>query len=358
MKSKSVFGIFLISVVLYLGASFALAEVADKSESVEIEDAGITPDNLFYFADSFGESFRLAITFNKEKEIKLRLKYAEEKLSEANEMAKKGKIEKIEKSQRKHLENLEKAKEDFDELEFKSEVERFEREIEFESELQNHEKKIEAVEQNIKIKIKGDLTAEQSELIEKLIASFGDDTKNLKIEIKEKRGETKIKIEEKGLDSDEFEDKFEEKHGYKANLQEVQDKMDDAKEEILKAEIEIEKAKEEGKETEAAEKRLEDAMFKLEQAVDMFWKENYQAAYSLAKNAEKFAKQARMKFLGKTIAEIGDDFEDVSDAAGNSGSDDEDDGDDDDTTGNSGEHGDDDNSGSGNGGSNSGSGGN
>lgn len=61
-------------------------EVTTRSEEQFKIGSGITPDSPFYFIDKGWESFRLWMTTNEEAEAKLLLKYAEERLSELNDL--------------------------------------------------------------------------------------------------------------------------------------------------------------------------------------------------------------------------------------------------------------------------------
>lgn len=64
---------------------------------VAAQEAGTTPDNIFYGLDRAMESLRLAVTLNSGKKAELYLKYAEERLAELEEMVEKGKTKHVEK---------------------------------------------------------------------------------------------------------------------------------------------------------------------------------------------------------------------------------------------------------------------
>lgn len=68
----------------------------DRSGSMEFDvedglvgnsDAGLIPGNPFYFLDSWAEGLSLFFTFNNEKKAEKRLRFAEEKIAEAEELA-------------------------------------------------------------------------------------------------------------------------------------------------------------------------------------------------------------------------------------------------------------------------------
>lgn len=81
-------------------------------------EAGILPDNPFYFLDSFSEWVKLNIfTWNKEAKVKLMLRYAEEKQKEISTLIEKGKkVEKSVKAIKKETAYLDKAGKKINEL--------------------------------------------------------------------------------------------------------------------------------------------------------------------------------------------------------------------------------------------------
>jgi len=62
-----------------------MIQVEAYNDTLQVK-AGIKPDSPFYFLDRGWEKFRLWITVNEEKEMKLLLKYSEERLAELNEL--------------------------------------------------------------------------------------------------------------------------------------------------------------------------------------------------------------------------------------------------------------------------------
>ena len=67
-------------------ADVAPTLISEDEPALEVEDAGITPDSAFYGLDKAMERVRLAFAFGKVNKAKLRLRYAEERLSEAEQM--------------------------------------------------------------------------------------------------------------------------------------------------------------------------------------------------------------------------------------------------------------------------------
>lgn len=77
----------------FAGSTDGSMEADVEDELVDNSDAGLTPDSPFYFLDSWGESLNLFFTFNNEKKAEKRLKFAEEKLAELEQLAADGDID-------------------------------------------------------------------------------------------------------------------------------------------------------------------------------------------------------------------------------------------------------------------------
>ena len=99
------------SIIVLLLATFVTAQEASQ-------EAGTTPDSIFYGLDTALEKIRLVITFKAEKEAEIHLNHAEERLAELKEMVNKNEtkyteklIEKREKSLNKSKEEIKKAEE-------------------------------------------------------------------------------------------------------------------------------------------------------------------------------------------------------------------------------------------------------
>jgi hypothetical protein len=88
-------------------------------------------------------------------------------------------------------------------------------------------------------------------------------------------------------------------------MEEAERAIQDAIEEIEKAEIVIAEAREDGKETMLSEDALDEAILKLEMAEESFAAGNYEEAEGLADEARDLASESRMTLIGKTL----EDFE-------------------------------------------------
>lgn len=183
-----------------------------SQEETQLTKAGTTPDSLFYFLDTAMEKISLAMTFNANTKAEKRLEMAEERLSEVEEMALKGKIKAMTKAEEGHKKLLMKVQEKIemsDDSEMKSELE---------MKFQSHNERISEVKNELKIKIEfeGEITEEQQVLVDSIMANIENQAGEIEIKIKNKRGESEIEIEyesedemdddsEEGRDDDMFE---------------------------------------------------------------------------------------------------------------------------------------------------------
>ncbi len=95
-------------------------EITDSTNSVDVVDAGITPDqDLLWGMERLQEKVSLMLTFNKLKKAEKSLKYAKERLQEMKKVAESGKanVEDIAKAEKVHAELIADASEDIAEAE-------------------------------------------------------------------------------------------------------------------------------------------------------------------------------------------------------------------------------------------------
>lgn len=85
---------------------FLLISMSPAFAQSSIKDAGITPDSPLYFLDLLGDDIALALTSTANERALLSLEIAEERLSEFEEMSKKGDAKSITKARVQHEERL------------------------------------------------------------------------------------------------------------------------------------------------------------------------------------------------------------------------------------------------------------
>ncbi|OVE74520.1 hypothetical protein BVX95_02310 [archaeon D22] len=188
--------------------------VSLPAASAQEEEAGVTPDSFLWGVDRALEQIELAFTFGPDDKAKKGLEIAQERLLEVQAMAEEGKVEEVQRAEESHSKTIIKVKERIAQIEEDDSELELERELEIESELLEHENEIRRVksEIDVKIKIEGDLTEEQKELLDSFLTSMENSTGEVRVEIETKKEKTKIRIREQtGKSESEIEDEIEEK---------------------------------------------------------------------------------------------------------------------------------------------------
>ena len=209
-KSLKIFSLCFLLFGIILNSSLVLANEHEEltpiliSQPQEPKDAGITPDSFLWGIDKAFEQIALLLTTTPEGKSAKGLEIASERLAEIKVMIEENKLEKAEKAKESHGKTLIKVKAKIKEIEKDDSEEEIKEVIEIENKLGEHDKEVENVfgELKIKIKVEGDLTQEQQNLIDSLLASLQGQTGEIKIEIKNKKDETKIKIKQETGKSD------------------------------------------------------------------------------------------------------------------------------------------------------------
>ena len=191
------------------------------------ENPGVTPDSFMWGVDRALEQISLLLTTNPEAKAMKGLTIAQERLLEVRAMAEAKNLPALEKAQKAHEKTLLKVKENIRSPDDEDPEDQLEKELELEKGLLEHEEEIEEIETKLKIKIKieGQLTAEQQAQLDEFLASLGESAGEVKIEIKNKKDETKIKVKQKGKDGEEVEREIKEKIGLSNFEKERAEKM-------------------------------------------------------------------------------------------------------------------------------------
>ncbi|MFQ5800332.1 MAG: DUF5667 domain-containing protein [Candidatus Hydrothermarchaeales archaeon] len=258
---------------------------AQDAPVAELPDPGTTPDSFLYFLDLALDNLALALTFNDDAKIEKSLEIAEERLSEARTMALEGKIEAMSKAEGEHGKTMQKIRAEVEEISDSDSEGELKKELEIERKIKEHSEKIEDVgkELEVKIKIEGEITPEQEDLIVSILNSLEGQTGEVEIEIKNEKGKTKIKIEqETGKSGDDVEDELEDELGI------TEEEREDALEEIAEVREDLEELLTEAEEAgvtlpEGLVGQIEDL---LGQAQDAFDAGNFEEAEDLAEEAD------------------------------------------------------------------------
>ena len=194
---------------MILAVSLSLILFLPIVNAQETENPGITPDSPFWGIDKAFEQLSLFLITSPETKSIKGLEIASERLAEIKEMIEENKLEAAEKAEESHGKTLAKVEENIDKIEEDNSTEEIKEVIEIEKELQDHKNEVDQVfgELKIKIEIEGELTQEQRDLIDSILASLEGQTGEVEIEIENKKGETKIKIKIETGKSDEEIDK-------------------------------------------------------------------------------------------------------------------------------------------------------
>lgn len=97
--------------ILVVVVILSLSTVIAQHDTDEIDNAGITPDSIFYGLDIAIERVRLAFTFGDENKINYGLEKADERLNEVREMIHENKLVEANDAEERRQESIEKAKE-------------------------------------------------------------------------------------------------------------------------------------------------------------------------------------------------------------------------------------------------------
>lgn len=203
-------GIFtLISIIAF---SMSVTPAIAQSQTDAVGD-GIHPDSFLYPFDVFIDNVFLAFTAGDVEKAKLSLKIAEERLQEAKLMIEQNKLSEAQTAQIEHDKVLSVTETSIDEITRINATEEIKQEIEIERELKDHKKRVKTVsgELKVKIRIRGEITADQQALIDSILEAMEGKTGEVEIKTDNKKQETKIKIKQQtGKSDEEIDDEVEE----------------------------------------------------------------------------------------------------------------------------------------------------
>jgi len=186
-------------------------ESVDEVEiDVELdEDAGITPDSALYGIDKALERISLALTFNRAKKARLRLRHAEERLAEVKAMIEEGKEAEASEAQADHDELIEEVETDIDEIDgddgddSEDSEDALEDVIGLEDKVRSHTEKVVAVKLRI-LERQGDrMTEEQLAHLEEVFARMFARAEEAEIRAAERRDRIRTRLKVVGELSDE-----------------------------------------------------------------------------------------------------------------------------------------------------------
>ncbi|MBU2640170.1 MAG: hypothetical protein KKG75_05720 [Nanoarchaeota archaeon] len=269
-----------------------------------IDDPGVTPDSFLWGLDKALDQLSLLLTTGDADKAKKGLEIAEERLAEIKTMIEENKLEAANKAKEEHGKNLLKVKENIKIIEKDNSLEEIKDVVEIERELEEHDEKVEETfgELKVKIKVEGEFTQQQKDLIDSILSSLQGQTGEVEIEIKNKKNKIKIEIEQKtGKSEDEIEieiEDIEKEKGIK--------KQEKASEEIKEAKEEFNEFLKESEEKNItiSQDLINQFNLLLGQATNEFEQSNFIEARKLAKQAEKLLDEREENQEGENEKEI------------------------------------------------------
>jgi len=288
------------------GEPLGVITLTEAEEIPENETGGIGPDKPFLWGiDKAIERIQLLLTFNKAAKARLGLAHARERLLEVRQMINAKKLEAAEKAKEEHGLALGRVRARLKEIEVADSEDELEEKLEIENEIEEHESDIEKIETEIEIKIKGNLTADQQEAVDNLIAAFKDKAAELGIEIEVEEGKTKDKIKVvKGKSDEEVEKiiaKAREKYA-EATERRAEMAIIRLEKVINKTEERIANLEEKGINVTGLQEKLEIAKELLERAKELLEAEDYEGVLETINEAIKLSIGAAE---GKPFDEVG-----------------------------------------------------
>ncbi len=272
----------------------SLSMVAAEDTALEGEthaDAGITPDSLLYGLDLALDKISLALQRGSEKKVAKGLEIAQERLLEVRVMLEAGKDEDAAEAEAEHGKVLIEVEENLESFGAESSEEELEKELELEQEVEKHKERI----KDLKITIKGDLSAEDlSTLVESILSNLEGQTSSLEIHIEQKKGKTKIRIEQEGADAEQVEEDLEGSLGIDQKEKEHAEKdLSQAEQQISKAQEKIDAEAGKGRDTSISLALLVQAQESYAQALLAFEAGDYDTVEDFAEDAWDAANEAR-----------------------------------------------------------------
>lgn len=193
------------------GEEETIVETETEVEAETEIEAGVTPDSFLWGIDVALDRIKVALERNPQSRAEKGLLVAQERLLEIKAMAEAGEFEAAEKARDEHGRALGKVEEAVEDVEDGDASEELENKLRIELKVKEHKERVEDVETELEIKIRGQLTDEQWQMILSLIEELSSQADSVDIKIRNEEAKARVKIEQEGLDADDVEDELEEK---------------------------------------------------------------------------------------------------------------------------------------------------
>jgi len=287
----------LVLALSFLAVSVS-AQETDVSEEIEVEDAGVTPDSPLHGLDRALDRINLALTFNKQKKAEKALRIAEERLSEAEEMAEEGKLDEAAEAEEEHNELVDEAEFAVEEIESNGDEETAKESLEevlkVKHKIASHSEKVSLVKQRILERQAERMSPEQ---LAKLRAVFERienkalETEN-KINQKKENVKTRLKVltEKTDEEIDEVESEIEEETGLD------KEKKERTAREIKRAEKSLENLERKLKEQNVSDAEIDDAIKKVREKIKEAKEDEQEGEYEEAEDVAEEVKEFGNEF--------------------------------------------------------------
>lgn len=250
-------------------------------------NAGITPDSFLWGFDKALDQLSLILTTGDANKAEKALEIAQERLAEIKIMIEENKSNAAERAKVEHGKLLSGIEQDIIKLKEDNSTDEIKKVIDIEKKLEVYDREVEQTfgELKIKIKVEGNMTQEQKKLIASILDSLKGQTGKVEIEIRNKKDEIKVKInQETGKSEKEIESEIKDmevEQGIEKDKKAL-DAINDAEEEFTKF---FKKAGE--KNISVSQDLINQFNSLLKEAKNQFDQGNFIEARKLAKQAER-----------------------------------------------------------------------
>ncbi|MBI5880722.1 hypothetical protein HZB90_01180 [archaeon] len=161
----------------------------------EEEAAGTTPDSpVMWGLDRAMERISLALTFGKSAKAKRGLAHALERHMEIKAMIAQKRFAEAEAAQEVQAETLAEVQENVDEIESSDAAEELADVEEVEAGIEELNAETEALQNQVRVRVKGQLTEEQQTKLDALVASLQDTAGKAEVTVQAKKNKVKVKV--------------------------------------------------------------------------------------------------------------------------------------------------------------------
>jgi hypothetical protein len=223
--------LLVFSVMPMIAAQESVVEPVET----EIIDAGVTPDSPFYGLERAMERLRLAFTRNKANRALYKIRMAEERLAEAEQMLEENNLEAAQEAEEAHDEIIEEAEQEAEEIETDTDEEVAEEALEDVEQIQlrllSHSEKVALVHNRILERLRaGNASEEQLQHLSEVFARIQAKAQEIEQKIAEKR--ERVRTRYKVLSEKEEDELTEREQAFLERIEAAKQRREEVKERI------------------------------------------------------------------------------------------------------------------------------